>query len=146
MYRIAQILFFFLFFSCSGNAQSETIYLLFEDKKSINCNISPYRDGRNKKETITHTKKSTLYKKNIVFKICYQFFVFNPNTNSKKIRTTKPKDIVNINYLTNKLEENYLDTTKEKLFKKIYILEKMNDGSYVQYEVLWKDMYVNDDE
>jgi len=143
MYRIILTLSFCLFFNCSGNAQGETVYLLFEDNKPVKCHISAYRDGRDKKEVIKTAKKNIFYKKNIIFEICHQFFVFNPDINTKKTIDTKPRNIVHIDYLINKLEEDYLNS-KEKLFKKIYVLEKKSDNEYIEYEVLWKDMYIND--
>lgn len=143
MHRIIQILSFCLFFNCSGNAQDETVYLLFEDNKPIKCHISYYRDGRDKKEVIKIAKKNIFYKKNIIFEICHQFFVFDPDINTKKTIDTKPKNIVHIDYLINKLEEDYLNS-KEKFFKKIYVLEKIEDDKYIQYEVIWKDMHIND--
>lgn len=85
-----------------------------------------------------------MYKTNIVFEICKQFFVFNPDVNTKRTIDTEPKNIVHIDYLLNKLEEDYLNS-KEKLFDKIYVLEKSDDGKYIEYEVLWKDMYFNAD-
>lgn len=144
MYRIIQILSFCLFFNCCSSAQNKTIYLLFDDNKPVKCNISPYRDGRNKKEVVTLSKKNIVYEKEIIFRICNQFFVFNPDTDTKKIVHSKPKNIVSIDYLIDILEENYLDSTKEKLFKNIYILEKNNAGNFSKYKVFWKDMYIND--
>ena len=116
----------------------------FENNKTDTCNKSYYRDGRDKKEvTFTH-EKSVMYKTNIVFDMCSQFFVYNPEKHSKEIVEKYPLEYcVNIDYLINLWDEKYLNSSKKTLFKKIYFLEKIDNNEYVKYEVSWTEMHIN---
>jgi len=132
----------FLLTSCIGQ-EKETIYLLFEEGAKGNCNYSMFRDGSDLK-TSTFIYKKNITEKNVIrFEICTQFFVFDPKVQLKKIVPIEGLKIIDIDYLTNKLHKQGMKFDKKKEFKQIYILEKINEQEYLQYEVLWKDLYIN---
>ena len=81
-------------------------------------------------------KKDLMYKTNVVFNLCNQYFVFDPKKHNKEaIKKESVKSVVSIDYLMRRLEEEYLSSNKEILFKNIYIIEKLKDDEYVKYEV-----------
>lgn len=124
--------------SCTAQKQ-ETIYLLFKTDSLGTCNYSKYKDGSDKKELSFKYKKSKVYQKKIRFKICNQYFEFNPDFQTKKVISKNDIKTANIDYLLNKWKENPFD--REKEIKQIYILEDLNNLEYLQYEVKWADLY-----
>lgn len=145
MYRMKNIILLLImtsfFISCAQD--KETIYLLFESGKTGTCNVSPYRDGRDKKEVTFTYHKREKEQKNLRFEICYQSFDYHPQKHMKETLKSKPKNIVNIDYLLNKWEEKPTTFDRKTAFKNIYILEKNEKGEYISYQVDWVEVFEN---
>ena len=142
MKKIIIIIFSTLVLTTCSSQEKDIVYLDFKSNNSDTCNISVYRDGRNKKKVTFIYKKDTLKNSQIRFKICNQIFVFNPKNQTKKVVSIDNVNVSTIDYLFNKLEENPFELTKKTVVKKIYILEKMHKKDYMCYEVLWKDSHI----
>lgn len=105
--------------------------------------MSYYRNCKDKKEVQISENKRKLYQKDIVFEICRQYFVYEPDVHSKVVITKMPEFVVGIDYLQAALEKRGLNVNKDKLFEKIFIIEKVSEDNYIKYEVVWKDLYIN---
>ena len=134
------IILFLFIFKTSIAQQNEIIYLWFNPKSNETCNIPKSERGRYHSE-INDVKNVKIKQKEggIDFYICNELFAW---TKKSEI------DTCSIKYLDKIKFSNILDLIKivnnknplypEKVFKKVYLVEKVNDTMIVKYDVKWK--------
>ena len=73
--------------------------------------------------------------------MCKAKFRCSSKVNPQIIHDTIDLNIVNMNYMYSEIEKDWPKTAQDVHFEKIYILEKKEDGTYLQYEVKWIDSF-----
>jgi len=134
------VILFFLFLKTSIAQQNEVINLWIDSKSEEKCNIPKSQRGRYHSEINTVNKyEKYVSKSKIRFYICKELFVW---TKKYKIDTCSVKNIKGINFssILDLIEKvnNKNPLYPEKVFKKTYIFEKINDSVMVKYNVKWK--------
>ena len=136
---LVNILFCLCFLGLSAQ-KKQTIYLMFDSKNQESCTLSKGDRGRfhNTNETKKYEKIST-QNGEIDFYLCKELFTLNKK---EKVETYP------IGYLKNfkfsRLQDLKKVVNKEnplyphKIFKKVYIIEKINDSIIVKYDVKWR--------
>lgn len=124
------------FFCLAQNEKQETIYLLFDTVNEEKCKVLIEDEGytyRNK------FRKKPLGKVDL-YLICDEVFSINKN-NPEKLKISKEKlsalKFVDIQYLKKKHQST--NKFKNKIFNKIYLVEKISDKEYVMLDVVWLD-------
>ncbi len=131
---------FLLFFKSIIAQQNDIVYLLFNSNSNETCNIPKSQRGRYHSE-INDVNDVKIKQKDgkIDFYICNESFIW---TRKSKIDTLSTKDLVKIKF------SNILDLIKivnnvnplypAKVFRKVYLVEKLNDSIIVKYDVKWE--------
>ena len=127
------------FYNAIGQ-QNQKIYLNFDTLSQEIC-IIPQSDIQNYHDKSEVKKYQKEIQKNgeVLFYICGELFILTKNT---KIDTCAITELKNI-YLSDifKVKKN-VDAINplypEKVFEKIFLIEKINEKSFVKYEVKWK--------
>jgi hypothetical protein len=127
------------FYNANGQ-QNQKIYLNFDTLSQEIC-IIPQNDIQNYHDKSEVKKYQKEIQKNgeVLFYICGELFILTKNT---KIDTCSITELKNI-YLSDifKVKKN-VDAINplypEKVFEKIFLIEKINEKSFVKYEVKWK--------
>lgn len=118
----------------------QKIYLNFDSLSQEIC-IIPQNEIQNYHDKSEVKKYQKEIQKNgeVFFYICGELFILPKNT---KIDTCAITELKNI-YLSDifKVKKN-VDATNplypEKVFEKIFLIEKINEKSFVKYDVKWK--------
>jgi len=121
--------------------KKETVYLLFEENKQVNC---VKIESKSYKRNDTLRLKYKGYMKNHgkvdkpSFVICQEKFLLEKGSMIDTINTDDLKhlNIVDFDYfIKRRFETNKV--TKRSVFDKIYFLEKIDENTYLKYEVYW---------
>ena len=120
--------------------QKEVVYLLFDSKSESPCIIPESQRGRYHSE-IDKVKDLKLKQKDgsVVFYICKESFHWDNNSkidtcvnkNLEKIRFSNLSDLIRTVNNENPLYPN-------KVFKNVYLIEKVNDSVLLKYNVDWR--------
>jgi hypothetical protein len=120
--------------------QNEFVYLQFNRCGEDICIIPKSEEGRyHGKIEIKKYEKIKQVNGDIEFYICGELFIFN---NKSKIETCsvtdsppwKYSDIWELKKIINKKNILY----PEKVFEKVFLVEKFNDSTYFKYDVIWQ--------
>lgn len=127
------------FYNAIGQ-QNQKIYLNFNSLSQEIC-IIPQNDIQNYHDKSEVKKYQKEIQKNgeVLFYICGELFILPKNT---KIDTCAIPELKNI-YLSDifkvkKIVDAINPLYPEKVFEKVYLIEKINEKSFVKYEVKWK--------
>ncbi|WP_375238590.1 hypothetical protein [Aurantibacter sp.] len=138
-------LFGLLFFiGMSGHAQ-DIVYLKFEEGKESKCQLSSFRDGRNKKEYSYKPYKGKITDKKIGFLVCGEHFVYDPSLHGITYELPENIEYITIDEMFTKLETPEYRFAKEKVYKKIFIVEVLPNNKVNIYPVTWSKIYYWED-
>lgn len=118
----------------------ETIFLYFDASSKESCNIpQSQKDRYNEKPNLKKFVKIAQKDRNIEFYICKEQFLYRKEDKRDTckislLNTIKFSKIDDLMRKVNKVNPLYPD----KVFKNIYIVEKINDSSFVKYKVKWQ--------
>lgn len=145
MSKLKTVLVLLLFFSfLGGSAQNKETYLLFNNGVESQCTAG------------TLTNKSGEWKGDFMqadrydkgsFIICRQHFRIKKNSvveevEENKIDTSKIMDIAR--FIKEGFETDGKELTRpNKIFKKIYVIEKTNRDTYMKFEVEWTETFID---
>lgn len=142
MYRLNFNFLVLIIFIVSGcKAQDKkTVYILFEEKKQVNC-IEFNSNNRKDKSTSTYIglmTKSGSSNTEVVFSMCNEKLFLIKNINPEKVSKVdfNKLDLVQFDYLVDKYIKSDM-FSKRYVFDKIYFLEKINEKEYLKYGVYW---------
>lgn len=138
--RIITLIFIFALSQKIIAQQNKTIYLLFDSKSNEICNIPKSEQGRYHGDT--KAKRFLKINTNInevKFYICKERFLLYSNSKNdtcsvKFIEKIKISDIFELKKIVNKENPLY----PYKVFKNIFLIEKINDSTFVKYKVKWQ--------
>ncbi len=139
MKRLALILALLPLLSCSAQ-KKEIIHLMYEPAHQNECDLSLFRNGKNKKTFIYKDQKTIKHDGIIIFEMCKAKFKYSVGS-PRIINDTIGLNIKSMNYMYSEIEEDWPRTAQDVHFEKIYILEKKRNGTYLQYEVKWIDSF-----
>lgn len=123
---------------CCFSQKTHDVYIIYKPNMGGICNEGIDREGKDLK------KINFDYKYSKGFEICYELFIIKPKTYVDVViePDVKNLNIIDIDFFKRKHEDlfkskNIIDANA--IFPKIFILQEIENGKYLKFEVYWKE-------